>query len=132
MPNREASRQEEDRRQAAREREAAALHSQLNSLVADMKVGCVSSLAACARSQTPLQLSGKSPVCYVSQMASEALVQEARQLLAAERSRMDQLHVRIRAISVTAHHRLPVLQSHHFEGSCNSLAPEVNVKVVCS
>ena len=56
MPNREASRLEDDRRQAAREQEATALHSQLNSLVADMKVGRESSLAACMRSQAPLQL----------------------------------------------------------------------------
>ena len=56
MPNREASRQEDNRRQATREQEAAALHSQLTSLVADMKVGRESSLAACMQSQTPLKL----------------------------------------------------------------------------
>ena len=39
MPDREASRQEDDRRQAVREQGIAALHSQLASLVADMKVG---------------------------------------------------------------------------------------------
>ena len=107
MPDREASRQEDNRRQAVREQEIAALHSQLTSLVADMKVGAISNLAACmgiSKYCSDCQLSGNPLVCRVSQMASEAQrqeVQEGRQLLAAERSRMDQLQVSIRAINVT-------------------------------
>lgn len=56
MPDREASRQEDDRRQAVRERDLTALHTQLNSLVAAMKVHLGLSLAACRSSQALLQL----------------------------------------------------------------------------
>ena len=69
-------------------------------------------------------------------MASEAQrqeVQEGRQLLAAERSKMDQLQVRISGIIVTVTHNtgLLVAIAYHCEGGCNSLAPEAYV-FVCS